>query len=182
MNEIWKDIPGYDGLYKISNLGNIQSIQFNHSNMTKPLKFYDKSGYNRVTLYNKNGHRKVLIHRIVATVFIPNPSNKPIVNHKDGNKLNNCVDNLEWVTHKENVNHAINNNLRPKINCKCPRYTGKENPQSKPLLQLTMDGKVVKEWENSVIASKELNYSFASIRRCARGERNTYKGYKWAYK
>ena len=104
MEEYLKDVVGYGGLYQVSNLGNIQSLK------NKKLKFLqfalDKDGYRYVVLSNWFLKKKTLyIHRIVAKAFIPNPENKPEVNHIDFNKQNNNVENLEWVTRIENMNH-----------------------------------------------------------------------------
>ena len=114
MNEIWKDVVGYEGLYKVSNLGNVYS--FKRNRLLSP--YVPAPGFNlkyhaRVTLY-KNGEKRIIfVHRLVADAFIPNPNSCTIVNHKDGNKMNNCVDNFEWCTQKENVDHyyAV---IRPK--------------------------------------------------------------------
>lgn len=104
--EIAKPVPGYENLYEVSNHGRI-------SNFRKILKTYKiNSGYVAIKL-QKNGERKsVLLHRLVAELFIPNPDGKPEVNHKDGNKENNCVTNLEWVTSSENKRHAYNSGIR----------------------------------------------------------------------
>ena len=111
MQEIWKDIKGYEGLYQASNFGRIKRLEallpdkngnkhYNPEKILVPWKH--KSGYQLVGL-NKYGHRKArLVHRIVAEAFIKNPDNKPQINHKDGNKNNNCVSNLEWSTNSEN--------------------------------------------------------------------------------
>lgn len=96
--EEWKDIVGYEGIYQISNLGNVKSI--NKNSIMKPSKL--PKGYLQIGL-TKNGKRKYTsIHRLVAKTFIPNPNNLPCVNHKDCNTSNNNISNLEWVTHKEN--------------------------------------------------------------------------------
>ena len=120
--EEWRDIPGYKGLYQVSNLGRIKSLidkkyDLNEKvvkiiNREKMLKQnLTKKGYCNVKLY-KNGKGKTYkIHRLVAKTFIPNPENKPQVNHIDGNKQNNCVSNLEWNTNEENFNNAIKINL-----------------------------------------------------------------------
>lgn len=118
--EIWKDIKGYEDLYKVSNFGKIKSLERinqigNNKYVTfeKILKHHinKKRGYCQVNLC-KNGTRKLFTcHRLVAETFIPNMDNKKYVNHIDGNKTNNCIDNLEWCTHSENINHAYRNNL-----------------------------------------------------------------------
>ena len=113
---MWKDIKGFEKLYQISNKGQIKSL-------TKKRGFYQakemilkqkitKFGYANITLLKNNKPSFCVVHRLVAETFIPNPENKPQVNHKDGNKLNNHVSNLEWCTCSENMKHAYKNNLR----------------------------------------------------------------------
>lgn len=97
--EIWKVIPGYDEKYLISNFGNVCSIQHGKKRILKPMRNAGKcNGYLTVTLYNNSIGKKVKIHRLVAEAFLPNPNNLPIINHKDEDKTNNNVDNLEWCT------------------------------------------------------------------------------------
>lgn len=116
MEEIWQDIKGYEGIYQISNLGKIKSIARDTSNvckqtrLLKPTKDRDR-GYLIVTLCKNNKYKTVRVHRIVAETFIPNPENKSQVNHIDGNKLNNNVNNLEWCTASENIRHSWENGL-----------------------------------------------------------------------
>ena len=113
MKEIWKDVVGYEGVYKISNNGYIYSVPRNGTKGGLLKISLDKYGYCRVSLHDKNHHTKfVQIHRLVAEAFIPNPENKPTVNHKDGNKQNNNVENLEWATYSEQLNHCFRNKLR----------------------------------------------------------------------
>ena len=117
--EIWKDIEGYEGEYQISNSGNVKSLArlINYQwgkrkceeRMLKP--YLTSYGYLTVKLSNKN----FMVHRLVAAAFIDNPNNLPQVNHKDGNKTNNKVENLEWITSRDNVVHAYNMKLRKKI-------------------------------------------------------------------
>lgn len=115
MKEVWKDIKGYEGLYQISNLGNVKSLdrKVNAKNNKKrlikgtflKLRFNNRN-YNIVSLYKNNIQEVRFIHRLVAETFIPNPENKPEVNHIDGDKQNNKIDNLEWCTRTENNKHA----------------------------------------------------------------------------
>lgn len=108
ITEIWTDIKGYEGLYQISNKGNIKS--FISSKILSPLF---ANGYLQVRLYKNSKSIRQKIHRLVAAAFIPNPANKPQVNHKNGIKTDNRVENLEWVTASENTRHAHKNGLCP---------------------------------------------------------------------
>lgn len=150
--EIWKDIQGFEGKYQVSNLGRIKTVKhIKHTwikekeewiiegirkkeewvldekiedvdKIRKPVK--TKLGYMRVGLKSNNKSRDYLVHRLVAQTFIPNPKNKRYVNHKNGNKEDNRVDNLEWCTHKENMQHAVRTGLskgRRKVNY-CERF------------------------------------------------------------
>ena len=107
MQEIWKDVKGFEGKYKVSNLGNIYSIK--KDIIISPT--YNHKGYLRVSLYNKKQYI-LTIHRLVAKAFIPNPKNLPQVNHKDGNKTNNCVENLEWCDNSYNIKEAYRLGLK----------------------------------------------------------------------
>ena len=102
MEEIWKDIDGYDGIYKISNKGNVYSCISNKLMVGS----ITKSGYRQVILKGNGKIKAISIHRAVAQAFIENPNNLPQVNHKDENKLNNCVENLEWCSCKYNSNYG----------------------------------------------------------------------------
>lgn len=130
MEEIWKDIEGYNGRYQVSNLGRVKSIitkgryEYNPPKVSILSGTIARGGYKRVLL-TKNGKKTAeSVHRLVAKAFIPNPENKPQINHIDGNKLNNCVDNLEWVTHQENQAHAWDNGLKQP-------FRGEDHPNSK---------------------------------------------------
>jgi hypothetical protein len=116
-NEIWKDIPGYEGLYQVSNLGRVKSLprqlgaRFrNNDYFLKP--YIDKAGYYRFSLMKDNKFKHFCLHRLVAICFISNPENKKTVNHEDGDKSNNTIGNLSWMTMKENNIHAYNNGLK----------------------------------------------------------------------
>jgi len=106
MQEIFKDIKGYEGLYQLSNLGRIKSTIHAKEKFLK-VQNQEYEFYPYYTLYKGNGKKNFRIHRLVALHFMPNPFNKPCINHIDGNKNNYSLDNLEWVTHSENTKHAF---------------------------------------------------------------------------
>jgi hypothetical protein len=155
MEEIWKDIFGYEGLYQVNNCGYIKSLPkiINPPNGGKGItkekilkNTFDKDGYFFVQL-SKNGKLSPKkVHRLVALTFVPNPENKPQVNHKDGNKQNNNIDNLEWNTKKENIKHAHENGL---INRK-----GVKNSQSKLTEQQVLE--IRELYSNGKYSSRQL--------------------------
>lgn len=106
MTEIYKDIPGYDGKYQVSDLGNVRSLQYKEPRILQPIN-RDKYGHKNVELCKDGVRKKFLVHRLVAEAFIPNPDNLPCVNHKDENPANNEVSNLEWCTAKYNVQYSL---------------------------------------------------------------------------
>lgn len=109
MKEIWHDIEGFDGKYQVSNLGRVRSFAYKNERILSLQKL--SGGYFGVCLSKENKRHTYLIHRLVASAFIPNPQNKKEVNHKNGKKSDNMVDNLEWATPKENMQHALQNGL-----------------------------------------------------------------------
>lgn len=131
MMELWKPIPGYENLYEVSSLGRIRSfdkrVDSGKCHRFFPNRFLrfgkDKKGYYRCALSNKGMSKTYKVHRLVAQAFIPNPNNLPQVNHIDGDKTNNCVDNLEWCTQSQNMKHAFDNGLN--------RNNGENNPAAK---------------------------------------------------
>lgn len=169
MNEEWKDISGYEGLYKVSNLGNVYSFKTNKILKT-PI---GKRGYPNLNLL-KNGKQKLyVVHRLVAKAFIPNPDNKPEVNHIDGNKTNNCVDNLEWVTSRENTLHA--------------RKTGLHTSDGDKTVAQILNGQEIARYKSASEAERKTGINRSSIssvcrKYCWHGKhRRTAGGYEWKY-
>jgi hypothetical protein len=178
--EIFYSIREFEGLYEISNLGNVKSLNRPHSPGDTILKPYeDKHGYFIVSFYKNRKLFIKKIHRLVAENIIPNPENKPMVNHIDGNKLNNEVSNLEWCTAQENSIHStrVLGNLAPNLN---KGKFGRESKSSIPIAQINRgDNSLVREWDCAADAARELNISPAGIRACCRGELNHFKGFIW---
>lgn len=167
IEENWKDIKGYEGFYQISNLGNVRSLPRNGTiNKSRILKPNNVKNYLQVSLQKHGETKYQKVHRLVADTFIPNPNNYPQVNHIDGNKHNNCVDNLEWVTSSENQLHSY--------------YTLKNN--IKPVLQYDRNGNFIKEWINPAKAGDTLKIIRQNIYDCCNGKRKTAGNYIWKYK
>lgn len=179
MEEVWKDIAGYEGLYQVSNFGRVKSLDryVPHSSLGR--KFckgcimslhINNAGYCTVNLCKDNKYKSFDIQRLVALAFIPNPNNLPEVNHKDENKLNNSVENLEWVTKSGNN-----------------RYGSKLKRQRekilKKVLQYDLQGNFIREWASAIDAERDIAGKFTgAISKCANGRSKTSYGYIWRFK
>lgn len=181
MEEIFKEINGYEGYYEVSNNGKIRRTKYydNGNKKRHNIPYYlkpaiDKDGYFRVSLSKNYKYKRFFIHRLVAQTFIPNPNNYPCVNHIDGNKSNNNVNNLEWCTIAYNNIHALNNGLK---NMKIHNWK-----TSKIVEKYDLNGNFIESYKSSGEAGRVNKISSENIRNCCRGEVKTYKGYIWKYK
>lgn len=183
MLEVWKDIQGFEGIYQVSNLGRVRNILYFNGGRDKKeprckreiriLKLkIRRDGYYEVHLSSGKKDYYPVVHRLVAAAFIPNPENLPVVNHKDENKTNNCVDNLEWCTAKYNREYGTG-------------LLRSHEGHKKPILQLDKKtGEIIKHWDSATDAAMVIkgdkNYN-KPISACARGERSSAYGYRWSY-
>lgn len=171
--EIWKEVEGYEGLYEVSNFGRVRSLGNDKTRKTKILKAGErKDGYLQVGLCKNKKQKIFRVHRIVAQAFIPNPLNLPEVNHKDEDKTNNRVENLEWCSRKYNVNYGtcIKRQAEKKVNGKL----------SKPVISTDKNGN--EEWFPSAREAERL-YGFHQqhICACLKGRIKTHAKRKWRY-
>lgn len=178
--EIWKDIKGYEGLYQVSNWGRVKSLKYGKERILKPQK--DRGGYLRIGLYKDRKFKLTKIHRLVAEAFLENPDNLPEVNHRDENKKNNRVENLEWCTHLYNQNYGTRNNRIGKTLSKT--RTGIFNTKcSKPVYQYTLDGVFVREWPSVSEVERQTGWWESAISSCCNNKKGfkTAYGFKWSY-
>lgn len=189
--EIWKSVADYEGLYEVSSLGRVRSLdkivpKWDGTRLLKGriLKGgITQFGYHKIIL-TKNKHRQtIFVHRLVAEAFLENdnPNIKTQVNHIDGNKLNNKMGNLEWVSASENIKHAFSIGVKKVSKKQTDTITKLGKNSNKRVLQLGLDGHIIKEWHSITEASKTLNINMSSISMCCHGKRNLAGGFKWKY-
>lgn len=193
--EIWKDIKGYEGLYQVSNLGRVKSLERYKKTKYESFSLFkeiikkqqtNEKGYLKVTLANNKRRKTFFVHRLVAEAFLLNPNNLPQINHKDENKQNNLIwvnedgsidynkSNLEWCTNEYNCNYGSHkNNISHKL---------KRHPSiCKRLIQLTPNDELVSWWSSASDASEQLNIHKSCISECCKGKQLTAGGFKWGY-
>ena len=165
MKEIWEDVKRYEGLYQISSFGRVKSFKRKNSRILKP--FFNKDGYLNVELRDSTSNKRkiISIHRLVALAFIPNPLNKPQVNHIDEIKTNNNILNLEWVTQKENMNHGT----------RIERVTKK---LSIPVTGVNVETGEVVEFPSVKEAGRN-GFTSTNILGVLNGNAKYHKGYEW---
>ena len=191
--EIWKtavyDGEIYEGLYKVSNLGRILSLNYHREERAELMNPFDMNGYLVVNLRKNKETKKCYVHRLIAETFLPNPEGKPCVNHKiegkKGKKINMVIFNedgsvdeertsIEWATYEENNNYATRNERVRKAQINDPN-------KSKRFLQFTLDDEFVREWE-SIAECGRNGFNRGNVSACCRGKQKTHKGFKFMYK
>ena len=186
MEEIWKPIKGYEGLYEVSSFGNVRSLDRTILVIRNGMQYYcpikgkllrplvKRHGYLGVQLYGRGGHKTrglkgFSVHRLVAETFIPNPNNLPEVNHIDEDKTNNRVDNLEWITHIENSNHGTRGK----------RIASQHfNKSGNPIVQIDKEGKIIGKFVNAYAAERKTGISHRLIYNSLY-RKNYGGGYMW---
>ena len=175
--EIWKDIPRYKGLYQASNEGRIRRLRrpiINNGTVTTKKgaiisQSYTSKGYKRVNIHFEGKKKEELVHRLVAEAFIPNHDNLPCINHKDENKANNAVENLEWCDFR--YNNTYGNRIKKSV-----------EKQSAKVLQYTLEGRFVAEYQSINEAGRKTKISAGHICHVCKGVRPNAGGYVWRYK
>lgn len=187
--EIWKPVAGFEGLYEVSNLGRVRSL----TKFVRDSYFYngrlykgrilkttknDYTGYVSVMMMKDGKGTRRSVHRLVATAFLPNPDNLPVINHKDQNKTNNCVDNLEWCTQHYNTHYMDAGQRRLESARK-----GKKGRYPKYVAQYDLDGNYITTYSTSQEAARALGVcDGGNIRACARGAHGYSQAYGFVWK
>lgn len=173
MKEIWKDIDDYEGFYQVSNCGRVRSLTRTFTRSDGKVKTFKEkvlkqgtnpNGYKYVNLSIKSKAYSARVHRLVAEAFINNPENLPCINHKDENKANNSVENLEWCTFQYNLT-----------------YNGKQMKRAFKVLQFSKNGEFVKSYKSITEAETEVLGSRSNVGACCSGKIKSCGGYVWKY-
>ena len=175
MEEEWRDIAGYEGLYMVSNLGRVKSLNYNRTGQEGILKaFKDSAGYLQVNLFKDGSKKFYLIHRLVAIAFITNIDNLSEVNHIDENKENNCANNLEWCNREYNINYGARNKKASESN--------KNNQKvSKPIMAIHKINGLILTFSSASEASRQVGIPVSNISACCNGRLKSAGKYIWRY-
>ena len=173
MEEIWKDVVGFEGLYQVSDLGNVRNYEktiWNGRHMPQIILATRvcKTGYVDVHLCSNGKHHAKRLHRLVAQAFLPNENDFPEINHKDEDKTNNSLANLEWCNSHYNVNYGT-----------CIKRRSENH--KKQIIQKDLSGNFIKSWNGFITVERELGIWASCVRQCCMGRNKTAGGYCWEY-
>ena len=169
MKEIWRDIKGCEGKYQVSNTGMVKSLNYRRTGKERILKLDDNGhGYLYVSLSKDGKGKSYPVHKLVATAFLENPNNLPEVNHKDEDKTNNCVENLEWCSKLYNINYGTGSKRSAE-------------KRSKPVYSINKESGLITYWESIMEAERQTGISNSHISKCCQGKRKSAGGYYWMY-
>lgn len=168
-NEEWRDVENYKGYYQVSNTGKVKSLNYNHTGKERILKAHDNGkGYLQVQLCKDGKKENYYLHVLVAVAFIPNPDNLPQVNHKDEDKTNNCVENLEYCSRLYNANYGTRNKrVAEKL--------------SKPIFSIDKESGEIREFPSTMEAERQTGIDQRRINDCLKGRKKSAKGFYWHY-
>lgn len=193
MNEIWKAVEGTNGRYEVSNTGKVRSMNYGgHNGVVREMRpTKDYKGYMRVRITRAGKSTTVKVHREIAKAFIPNPQNKPEVNHINGDKTDNRVENLEWVTASENTSHAYNSGLKEETRERCRQMGAtvgrkalaidRENRKT-PVTAVRLSDGATFEYSSQAEAAAETKTPQGNIHKVLNGKRKSANGYRFVYK
>jgi hypothetical protein len=173
--EEWRPMIGFEG-YFVSNLGRVKSFNYADKKVRIKAQRSPKNIYPLVSIWSRNKEKKVLVHRAVAMAFIENPYEKLTVNHKNGIRTDNRVENLEWMTQSENAFHSFE-----KLNRKCNPKIGKYHARAKAVCKFDLNGNFIEKFDTVTKAAKSVNSKPTGISAACSGIYKTYKKYKWKY-
>ena len=166
----WKEIKGFEGIYAVNEDGKV--LNLTNGKILKNRKH--KTGYLSVILYKDKKYKSKLVHRLVAEAFLSREEGKPFVNHKDENKENNCIENLEWCSKIYNSNYGT-------ISQRIKNRRGHEPRRKKPIIQKDKNGNIIQIWDSIGEASRATKTARNSIFECCRGKNKTANGFMWNY-
>ena len=186
MKEEWRDIKGFEGKYMVSNTGEVKSLNYRRTGKEEILKGVDYGeGYLYVSLWKDGKVKQCRINRLVAQAFIPNPNNLPEVNHKNEDKTDNRVENLEWCSKSHNVNHGTRNK-RAAEKLKGKKHSEEHNKKigkklSKPVFSVDKESGLIMWWQSAMEASRQTGIAQSNITLCCQGKVKSAGGHIWFY-